>query len=476
MASLQHPFQCLQVAKRGSQGLPDLLIATAGRYLYAYNATNGQRLDAWPQDVGSVTESTSSTVQTADAHAPPEKRRKLSSDSEVQEQKQTSNKKAPIWTVIPLVVTSSDGKYVIALTGEDKAIRVFELNIDGKFKELSSRVMPKRASALALTPDGQNIIIADKFGDVYSIPLIPGEYVKKVVEAKPIGPSATPLTVHTKGNLRTLEMQKLHAERTAKAIPQDDDKLNFEHHTIIGHVSVLTDLLAVSLSGRNYILTGDRDEHIRVSRGLPQAHVIENFCLGHPTMVTKLCIPSWAPHLLVSGDGAGNLFVWNWRQGQILQRISTQETLQSEFMINGIWDISSDQANVILVSFEGSAQLLCYKLEEQGLQVQDTIQLSGNVLDLVGASSSGSVFVSVDTVREAGSIDSWKSSSGAPLESFQITLGADGIKLSATEDPVAANINVVGTSDLPADLNEKQKKEINTSLYNLDNLRKRAFA
>ncbi|KAJ5630031.1 tRNA (guanine-N(7)-)-methyltransferase non-catalytic subunit trm82 [Penicillium herquei] len=474
MSSLQHPFQCLQVAKRGSQGLEDVLIATAGRYLYAYTTTNGQRLDVWPQDVDSD-ESKASTAQVADDTAPPEKRRKLSSDAEGQEHKQASNKKTPVWTAIPLIVTSSDGKYVIALTSEDKAIRVFELSMDGKFKELSSRVMPKRASALALTPDGQNIIIADKFGDVYSIPLIPGEYVKKVVEAKPTAPSATPLTVHTKGNLRTLELQKLHAERLAKAPPQEDDRLNFEHHTIIGHVSVLTDLLTVSLAGRNYILTGDRDEHIRVSRGLPQAHVIENFCLGHPTLVTKLCLPSWAPHLLVSGDGAGNLFVWDWRQGQTLHRTSVQETLQGEFMINGIWDIPSEHGNVILVGLEGSAHLLCYKLDEQGLQVQDTIQLSGNVLDVVGVSSSGSVFVSVDAVREAGSTDSWKSSSGALLESFKISVGADGIKLSATENPVATNINVVGTSHLPADLNEKQKKELNTSLYNLENLKKRPF-
>lgn len=212
--------------------------------------------------------------------------------------------------------------------------------------------MPKRASALSLTPDDQNIIIADKFGDAYSLPLIPGEWVKKTGEAKPFVPSATELTVHTRGNLRTLEMQKLQAEQT-KNMPKDESKLNFEHHAIIGHVSVLTDVLAVSVSGRNYILTGDRDEHIRVSRGIPQAHVIEQFCLGHSSVISKLCVPSWAPQLLVSGDAEGNLLVWDWQQAKILQHTSLEQTLQSEVMIRGIWAFSFDRMNVILVSLEG---------------------------------------------------------------------------------------------------------------------------
>lgn len=176
---------------------------------------------------------------------------------------------------------------------------------------------------------------------------------------QPAIPSATSLTVHTKGNLRTLEMQRLQAEKKAQTAKQEMAALNFEHHNIIGHVSVLSDLISVSVSGRSYILTGDRDEHIRVSRGIPQAHVIEQFCLGHTSLVSKLCVPSWAPHLLVSGDTDGNLFVWDWRNAEIYQNISLEETLQSEAMVRGIWDVSLEQpgasgsVNVILVSLEG---------------------------------------------------------------------------------------------------------------------------
>jgi len=81
----------------------------------------------------------------------------------------------------------------------------------------------------------------------------------------------------------------------------------------------------------------------------------------------------------------------------------------------------------------------------------------------------------VDTVREAGSTDTWNSSSGVLLESFQINLGPDGLKYITTEDTMVANINSVGTSDLPTGLNEKQQKEFNDSLYNLGNMKKKHY-
>lgn len=139
MASLQHPFQRLQYASRNVNGLFDVLIATAGRHIYSYNATNGQRLDVWPRDIDSTAELASGATATTEDQTPPEKRRKLSADIESRQEKQSSDGKAPAWTVVPLIIISSDGKYVIATTAEDKTLRVFELSEDGKLKELSSR-------------------------------------------------------------------------------------------------------------------------------------------------------------------------------------------------------------------------------------------------------------------------------------------------------------------------------------------------
>ena len=47
---------------------------------------------------------------------------------------------------------------------------------------------------------------------------------------------------------------------------------------VLGHVSLLTTAL-LSQDGR-YVITADRDEHIRVS-WYPQGYCIESYCLGH---------------------------------------------------------------------------------------------------------------------------------------------------------------------------------------------------
>lgn len=222
--------------------------------------------------------------------------------------------------------------------------------------------MPKRSSALALTPDGQSILSGDKFGDAYSMPLIPGEYVKvQRPEHKPSNPAATSLTVHTKRNLESLEQQLREAEKGPKR-QEEKESLQFEHQLILGHVSMLLDLVSTSLptetGSRSYVLTADRDEHIRVSRGIPQSHVIEQYCLGHTSAISKLCIPSWAPGTLVSGDGDGNLFVWDWIKGQASQQISLGETLQKEDVaVRGIWAIALEHVKLLFVSLEGYVTL-----------------------------------------------------------------------------------------------------------------------
>lgn len=85
--------------------------------------------------------------------------------------------------------------------------------------------------------------------------------------------------------------------------------------------------------------------------------------------------------------------------------------------------------------------------------------------------------VSVDGVREPGSTNTWRTSPGTPqalLDSFHIKASQDGLELIRSEDPLAVGINSAGTSDLSASLDAKQKKELDTSLYNLGNLKKKA--
>lgn len=239
--------------------------------------------------------------------------------------------------------------------------------------------MPKRPCAVTLTPDNSTIICGDKFGDVYSLPLLPkGDVVlplRKNTEApKTAKPSATKLTVHTQRNLQALEQQLRHPRAA-----QEKSGNALALKLLLGHVSMLTDVALVSvptsnpIATRSYTITSDRDDHIRVSRGPSQAHVIHGYCLGHTSFVSRLCIIPWDPKILLSGGGDDSIFCWDWLEGRILQKIpiaqggSSHETenqeLQSESRdaaVSGIWatsfansDLSEHAKGVVWVALEG---------------------------------------------------------------------------------------------------------------------------
>lgn len=132
-ANFQHPFHCVQFLERQSTGLQDLLLASSGTKIYSYAAESGQRLATWPVNV--------------DGQEPPEKKRKVSNAEEQPEKEDSKDtgeesKKSTVsiaWSNIPLLVASSNGKYLVALTSEDKCVRVFVVNEDGSLEQLSAR-------------------------------------------------------------------------------------------------------------------------------------------------------------------------------------------------------------------------------------------------------------------------------------------------------------------------------------------------
>jgi tRNA (guanine-N(7)-)-methyltransferase subunit TRM82 len=239
-------------------------------------------------------------------------------DERPAKKQKTIAKPAPVLTNIIKLTVSNDQLHAVAVT-EDKCVRVFSIQTDGGIVELSQRTMPKRPCALEVLPDNDTIICGDKFGDVYSLPLLPSdESEKEAVEAKAaqaaqeaknaelraqglFQPSATNLTVHTKRNLRSLESQQ-----KQKLFTPRKEVLAFEHKLLLGHVSMLTDatfaVREVEGKSRGYIITTDRDEHIRISRAAPQSHIIEGFCLGHTEYVSKVCLVP-GTDFLVSGGG-----------------------------------------------------------------------------------------------------------------------------------------------------------------------------
>lgn len=396
--TFRHPFQKLCCVKQENNDRP-ILLAASGPIICSISIDDGKILSRWPSD--SATESLdldkAQNLDTGDGERPA-KRQKTESTVQSSLSRQTSEgsddsleivaerKKGerrrtkvvdPKLPNISHLLATRNGKYIIAVTTDDKAVRVFELPSSGKLQLVSERSLPKRLCAIKLTTDEKTIFAADKFGDVYSLPLHPSkDYVPKPAKEEPdvpFTPSATELTVHTKGNRNALQQQM----KQRKLKPKKEGP-EFEHQLILGHVSLLTDIVVgegeVSGRQRPYILTADRDEHIRISRGIPQAHIIENYCLGHQEFVSKLCIPQWGPDILLAGNGEPSLRVFKWQTGEqtsyvnlsniisdeLKNSLVTEERTAERLAVSGIYPINTPRDHTwsglrgaFLVALEG---------------------------------------------------------------------------------------------------------------------------
>ncbi|KAF2146629.1 uncharacterized protein K452DRAFT_241559 [Aplosporella prunicola CBS 121167] len=482
---MQHPYQCLQALDRVGSQTVSILLAASGHNLFSFNLENGSLLNTWSAETPSSASAAEDPVP-EDGEGPPGKKRKIENQSGT----------PPSFVKL---VSSDDGRYVVAVTGEDKCVRVFSVEPNGKIQQLSERSMPKRPCALAITPDGQTIVCGDKFGDVYALPLhySPEDVAQVSPQTVTTGPektfvpSATNLTVHTGRNRKALEAQlKLSNQAKTK------EPLKFAHEILLGHVSMLTDLVLVTLDQENpeqpggsvaglvkprrYILTSDRDEHIRISRAQPQTHIIEGFCLGHQEFVSKMCVPT--QEILISGGGDDQLFVWNWLDRRLLKKIPIRDALASvpdtgsfsgdgkrsvSIAISGIWALpKSGKKTRIVVACEGIPVLLDMdvgELQSAGDQVKvEAIPMAGNVLD-VAAVGPSSMVVSLDNAHVPGStrVQREAAAEGQRLEFWRRT--AEGQWRAEAGQLEAANGQ--GGAEVRASSRD--------TLYGVSNLRKR---
>ncbi|KAF4625905.1 hypothetical protein G7Y89_g12261 [Cudoniella acicularis] len=361
--------------------------------------------------------------------------------------------------------------------------------------------MPKRPCALEITKDSVTIISADKFGDVYSLPLIASETAapkevsreSSVISERPFKPAANELTIHSQRNRKALANQKRQALTGAEKTGP-----TFEHSLLLGHVSLLTDVKLAYSNGKNYIITADRDEHIRVSRGTPQTHIIEGFCLGHKEFISRICIPKERPDLLISGGGDNNLFVWRWESGELIsgaelksyvgtvlfsgKEAEEQTALlgSTKIAVSGIFSakISSEgeALSTVIVTCEAVPALFVFSLtRENTLQYKQTLNLPGNALSVVTnlvasetAVPLNKLIVSIDNVFKPGSTSEVRTlgdETATPLLSFHF---GNGLWVPETvfeksiakdiENRQAGNVNIVALKNL---------------LYGIENLRKR---
>ncbi|KAH7913061.1 WD40-repeat-containing domain protein [Hygrophoropsis aurantiaca] len=178
---------------------------------------------------------------------------------------------------------------LMACAGDDKQLKVWDI---GQLKLLSSRELPKKPTSIHFTKD-DNILVSDKFGDVFKYSLQPSDDL-----ALPQQPKRDALTSHENPSGGQL---------------------------ILGHASLLT--AALLTREEQFIVTADRDEHIRIS-WYPEGYTIESYCLGHEKFVSAIHVPPFSPELLISGGGDPMLKFWDWMTGTLKRDVEVFTVVQ----------------------------------------------------------------------------------------------------------------------------------------------------
>ncbi|CAH8504589.1 unnamed protein product [Schistosoma rodhaini] len=166
---------------------------------------------------------------------------------------------------ISLLTVSSKGSY---LSAADNLKRLFlYVNENGHWLLVSQLKLRKQASCLLFSPSEKALLIGDKSGDVFKLPLCLG-----------------------------------------KPIHDTDLTLLCGHLSLLSHMAISEDEM--------YLASCDRDEKIRISR-FSEPYVIQSFCLGHKSFVSQLgFIPD--TRYLISTGGDGCMSIWNCESGHCL--------------------------------------------------------------------------------------------------------------------------------------------------------------
>lgn len=126
LPSAQYPFTCIRY-------VGGIIVASAGQNIYTFSATDGHKISTWPEDKSSASNNPETNEDSVErSEEPPEKRRKLSPTG-------AENKPTNAWQSVPILVISPSGRYVVAVTAEDKHVRVFEISTGGVLTESSDR-------------------------------------------------------------------------------------------------------------------------------------------------------------------------------------------------------------------------------------------------------------------------------------------------------------------------------------------------
>lgn len=132
--------------------MDDFLIAAAGPKLYTFSAKDGDKVSIWPQETSSHSITRLEVSAGGDNDEPPGKKRRLSpsdpssgsstgnpTEGNKNITTPNDNEESTTWTTIPLLVVSPLSPHAIAVTAEDKTLRVFEISNNGTLSQKSKR-------------------------------------------------------------------------------------------------------------------------------------------------------------------------------------------------------------------------------------------------------------------------------------------------------------------------------------------------
>mmetsp|Transcript_7329 Transcript_7329/g.9273 ORF Transcript_7329/g.9273 Transcript_7329/m.9273 type:complete len:447 (-) Transcript_7329:4689-6029(-) len=385
---MKHPYQIITTDKTGKH-----LFATVKNHLQVFDLKSGSQLGSWVDDVDINTSLKKQQQEKIKAlEAQQEELTQTSEDTELENEssykKQKSNiSKAikvpkipvpgpgapPIYNYIRALSLSKDQKFLIGITDSDKSVIIFKIDFENTVNCLTlikRQAFPKRPCAVSTSIDDKTVVVADKFGDVYTIDIDS----EKSIDEKELSP-------------------------------------------LLGHVSMLSDVKIAEHNGKQFILTGDRDEHIRVSN-YPKSYVVKHWLFGHREFVSSLHIPEFNTDLLISGGGDEFICLWNWYNNELLSKVPLRDLIQPflsdshlpperflkedsvrEISISKILTYVNPKSNdkLIVVLCENTKCLLLFELKDDfSITHKFTLKVDHSLIDICLDLSSGTFIASKD--------------------------------------------------------------------------------
>lgn len=151
------PFQRLLYCSRQGSSPLNVLLAASGPSIRVFNADDSTFISRWshiepPRSEKKTRDRSPGSHDENSLEGPPGKRKKLFNDDNPSDtpsvevvaeggRKKRPKAKRQDFSIpsVALLTATTDGKYIIAVTGEDKYVRVLELLEDGTLKQLSQR-------------------------------------------------------------------------------------------------------------------------------------------------------------------------------------------------------------------------------------------------------------------------------------------------------------------------------------------------